>query len=137
YGDMLTAFVLALRGRRVFAITRMAVALAVEMNTLVRTIPASGVAEFTSDAFFFVDARHDFVIQVEMLPFLHPPEALALKFGNRRETLFAHPIRQAVAHVIHNTVAIVHHRCADLHVAAAQKQKLDGIAPIGDAADAA
>ena len=41
---------------------------AIEMNALVRAVPAGGVAELAADAVVFVDARDDLVVEVEVLP---------------------------------------------------------------------
>ena len=46
---------------------------AVEMNALVRAIPAGDVAKVAADALLLVDARDDLVIQVEMLPLRDAP----------------------------------------------------------------
>jgi hypothetical protein len=40
----------------------------IEVNALVRAVPACGVAEFAADAFLFVNVRDDFVVEVEVLP---------------------------------------------------------------------
>ena len=41
---------------------------AVEMDALVRAIPAGDVAQVAADAFLGIDARHDLVIQIQVLP---------------------------------------------------------------------
>ena len=41
---------------------------AVEMDALMRAIPAGDVAEVAADALLLVDVRDDFVVQVEVLP---------------------------------------------------------------------
>jgi hypothetical protein len=38
------------------------------MDALVRAIPAGDVAEVAADALLGIDARDDFVVQIEMLP---------------------------------------------------------------------
>ena len=41
---------------------------AVEVDALVRAVPAGGVAELAADALVFMDARDDLVVEVEVLP---------------------------------------------------------------------
>ena len=55
---------------------------AVEMDALVRAVPAGDVAEVAADALVAIDARDDLVIQVEMLPLRHPAAGSARE--NRR-----------------------------------------------------
>ena len=57
-------------------------ACAVEMDALVRAVPAGDVAEVAADALLAIDARDDLVVQVEMLPLGDPAAGSAR--GNRR-----------------------------------------------------
>src|SRR5205807_10128772 len=93
---------------------------AIEMNALVRAIPARRVTQFTSNAFFFMNSSDNLVVQIQMLPLLHPLETLPLKIRNLPESFLAHPVPQPIGHVFHDSVAVMHHRRADLHVAASQ-----------------
>ena len=40
----------------------------IDVNALMRAVPAGDVAEIAADALVGVDARHDLVVQVEVLP---------------------------------------------------------------------
>ena len=42
---------------------------AIDMDALMRAIPACNVAEVATDAFLLVDMRNDLVIQIQVLPF--------------------------------------------------------------------
>src|SRR5881396_1904048 len=110
---------------------------AIEMNALVRSIPARRVTQFTSNAFFFMNSGHNLVVQIQMLPLLYPIETLPLKLCNLPEPFLAHPVPQPIGHVFHNSVSVMHHCRADLHVAASQQQKFRRVAPIRNAADSA
>ena len=44
---------------------------AVEMDALMRTIPACRVAKFAADAFAFMNTSDDFVVEAEVLPLMH------------------------------------------------------------------
>ena len=106
------------------------------MNTLVRAVPARDVAQVAADALFRVDARDDFVIQVEMLPILHAREAERREnrrwsrnpfrpssFSNRRSCPRRCEIPSASA------------RCRAAR-SGAQQNKFGRVAPAGNAADA-
>src|SRR5215475_5429746 len=99
-------------------------------------VPAGGVAELTADAFFFVDARDDFVIEVEVFPLLHARKTFALKVSDALKTFFGHPVGEAVGHFFDDAIAIVHDGGANLNGGAAEKKQFDGVTPVGDTADA-
>ena len=44
---------------------------AVEMNALMRAIPAGNVTKVAADALLFVDVRNNLVVQVKVLPLGH------------------------------------------------------------------
>ena len=44
---------------------------AVQMNALVRAVPAGDVTKVAANALLLVDVRDDFVVQVQVLPFGH------------------------------------------------------------------
>ncbi len=44
---------------------------AIQMNALVRAIPARNVAQVAANALLLVDARHNLVIQIQVLPLRH------------------------------------------------------------------
>ena len=106
------------------------------MDALVRAVPAGDVAELAADAQRLVDPRDDLVVQVQVLPLRHLRQALAAKIVERCKSLLVHPVGEAVDHLLDDAVAVVHHRRAYLHRAAAQQQKLRRILPVADAADA-
>ena len=91
------------------------------MNALMSAIPARGVAKLTTNAFFFVNSRHNLVVQIQVLPFLNPRKAQTLEIGNIRETFFPHPVSETILHVFHDAIAKVHHRRANLHIAATKQ----------------
>ena len=132
HGNALLACRFPHRWRCVVAIGR---ADAVEMNALMGAVPTRGVAELAANTFFLVNARYDFVVQVEMFPFLHPTEAEPPKIGNSCEIFLAHPVGKTVGHVFHNAIAVVHNRGANLHRSAAEQNKFRRIAPVGDTTD--
>ena len=109
---------------------------AIEVDALVRAVPAGGVAELAADAEVFVDASDDLVVEVEMLPLGHVGKREAAEIVDGVVALFCHPREQAVGHVFDDAVAVVHHRGADLHGAAAEQDELGGVLPRADAADA-
>ena len=41
---------------------------AIEMDTLMRAIPAGGVAKVATDTLLFVNSRHDLIVQVQIFP---------------------------------------------------------------------
>ena len=110
---------------------------AIQMNALMRAIPARRVAKLTTNAFFFVNSRHNLVIQIQMLPILNARKAQALEIGNPCKAFLLHPVREPVHHVFHDSIAEVHHRRTNLHVAATEQQKFHGVAPIGHAPNTA
>ena len=63
----------------------------IHMDALVSAVPAGGVAELAADACFFVNARDDFVVEVEVLPFLHASQTLGLEIGDCAEHGSASP----------------------------------------------
>src|SRR5579885_1012343 len=109
---------------------------AIHVNALVGTIPAGGVAEGAADAFFLVDAGDDLVVEVEVLPLLNARKREAAKIIDARETFSAHPVGEAVGHVLDDAIAVMHDGGADLDGGAAEKEEFGGVAPVGDAADA-
>ena len=128
--DLLMALLLVHRG------SRMTVAAdAIQVDALVRAVPASGVAECAADALLFVDAGDDLIVEVEVLPLLDARHGQPAKVFDARESFFAHPVRQAVSHVFDDAIAIVHYRRAHLHAAATEQDEFSGIAPVRDSAD--
>ena len=98
-----------------------AVAGAVHMDALMSSVPAGGVAELAANTFFFVDAGDNFVVEVEVLPFLDARKAEGLEVGDSRKALFAHPVGEAVSQVFDDAVAVVHDGGADLYGAATKQ----------------
>ena len=113
-----------------------ATGVAVQVNALVRAIPAGDVAEIAADARVAVDARHDPVIEIEVLPLGDLGQREAAEIVEGAEAFFVHPVGEAVDHVFHDAIAVVHGGGADLHGAASEQDELGGLAPAGDAADA-
>ena len=109
---------------------------AIEMDALVRAVPAGGVAELAADALVFVDVRDDFVVEVEVLPLGDVGERAAAEVVEGVEAFAAHPGEEAVGHVFDDAIAVVHDGGADLHGAGAEEDELGGVLPGGDAADA-
>src|SRR5262249_10491900 len=90
---------------------------AIHVYALMSTIPTGCVTELAANTFFFVNARDDFVIKIEMLPFLHAGNGQSLKIRNSCKAFFAHPVGEAVGHVFDNAIAVMHHGRANLDVA--------------------
>src|SRR5207247_2463113 len=80
------------------------IAIAVHVDALVRAIPAGDVAEVAADTFLGVNARHDFVIQVELVPIRHSRQAQTAKIVDGTEAFFVHPVAQTVDHVLHDAI---------------------------------
>src|ERR1700733_9921738 len=106
------------------------------MNALVRAIPAGDVAEIATNALLGMDARHDAVIQIQVLPLRDPRQGEAAEAVEVGETLLIHPIREAVGHVLHNAVTIVHGGGTHLQGATPEQNELGSFPPTRDAADA-
>ena len=54
-----------------------------------------------------------------------------------RHTSLGHIALQTQRQVVDDAIAVLHHRCTDLHVATAYLNKLQGVAPRLDASDTA
>src|ERR1700728_3470096 len=104
------------------------------MDALVRAVPAGNMAKVAANAFLLVDARHDFVVKVQMLPLGHAAKRKPAKILDGIEALFAHPVVKALGHVFNDAIAVVHGGSAYLYGPAAEENKLCGIAPRTDAA---
>ena len=73
----------------------------VEVDALVRAVPAGDVAEIAADAGIGIDAGDDPVVEVEVLPpgdFGHG-QAAEILYG--AEAFLVHPIGQAIDPVLH------------------------------------
>ena len=60
---------------------------AIEMDALVRAIPAGNVAQVAADARLLVDVRHNLVIQIQVLPLGHLGNREPAEILDRRESL--------------------------------------------------
>src|SRR5271170_7578336 len=108
---------------------------AIKMNALMRAVPARGVAEVAADAVLFVDAGDDFVVKVEVFPLGDARQAEAAEIPYGREAFLDHPVFEAIDHVFHHAVAVVHCRGAYLNGRAAEQEELGCVFPGCDAAD--
>ncbi len=54
----------------------------IEMNALMRAIPAGNVAQIAANALLLVDARNNLVIQIQVLPLSHARQRQAAKILN-------------------------------------------------------
>jgi hypothetical protein len=60
--------------------------------------PSKRVAEIAADAFLLIDARNDFVVQIQVLPLRHASAATARENPRSfRKALLAHPVQQPSA----------------------------------------
>src|SRR5262249_5470906 len=109
--------------------------LLVEVDALVRAVPASDVAEIAADALVAIDARDNLVVEVEMLPVGDFGKRKSTEVFDGAEALLVHPIAEPVDQFLHDAEAIVHGCRADLHGAAAEQDELSSFAPTADAAD--
>src|SRR5271157_3526854 len=91
----------SLPGRRGFP-------LAFVVDALVGAVPACDVAKVAADALGRVDAGDDLVVQVEVLPLRHARQGETAKILQGRVALVVHPVGQAVDHVLHDPVPVVH-----------------------------
>ncbi len=108
----------------------------VEVDALVRAVPASDVAKIAADAGLAIDACHDAIVQVEVLPLGDPGHGEAAEIFDGAEAFLIHPVAKSIDHVLHDAVAVVHGGSADLHRATAQQNEFRRLAPTGDTADA-
>ena len=106
-----------------------------DVNALMRAVPARDVAQVAADAFLAIDPRHDLVIQIQVLPLRDRGRREAAEIVDRAEAFFVHPVAQPVDHVFDDAEAVVHGRRAHLHRPAAQQDELRRVAPLANAAD--
>src|ERR1017187_8235797 len=100
----------AARGQKLF---RRASAL--NMDALVRTVPAGDVTKVASDTKLRMNARHDLIIQIQVLPLSHTRQTKSAKVVERVKSLLVHPVTQALDHVFHDAVTVMHHCRTHLH----------------------
>src|ERR1035438_2372814 len=108
----------------------------VDVDALVRAVPAGDVAEIAADAGIAIDARYDAVVQVEVLPLGYLGDGEAAEVFDGAEAFLVHPVGEAIDHVFHDAVAVVHGGGTDLHGATAQQNEFRRLAPTRNAADA-
>src|SRR3984885_1200737 len=108
----------------------------VHMNALMRAVPTGDVAQLAADALLLVNARHNLEIQVQMIPVGDLGRAQAAEILDAGEAFFAHPVLQAIDHVFHNAIAVMHGRGTHLYRATAQQNKFGRVAPGANAANA-
>src|SRR5438128_1003288 len=107
----------------------------VEVDALVRAIPASDVAKLASDTKLGMDLGDDFVVQVQVLPFGDARQAQSTEIVDSLESFLVHPIAQAVDHIFYNAEPVVHGRRADLDRSATEQDELRRVFPSGDTTD--
>jgi hypothetical protein len=108
----------------------------VEMNALVRAVPASDVAEVASNAFLFVDTSNYLVVQIQMFPLGHLWQAPANKITDVFKTLLIHPVAEAIDQILNDAIAVMHDGGTYLHGVAPEQDELGGVLPVCYAADA-
>src|ERR1700733_12743737 len=108
----------------------------VEVNTLMRAVPARDVTQLAANALLFMNARHDLEIQVQMIPVCDFGCAEPAKIFDAFEAFLAHPVLKAVDHILEDAIAVMHRRGTHLYRAAAKQNKLGRVAPGADAANA-
>src|ERR1700679_3641125 len=101
----------------------------VQMNTLMRTIPACRIAKLTTYAEILVNPRNNLIVKIELLPLLNIGKRQPAKIFNRSKTLLSHPRKQAILHILNDAIPIMHRRSTHLHIAATKQNKLRSIAP--------
>src|ERR1035438_3063269 len=98
-----------------------------------RRILTADVAKATADAKRLVNFSYSLEVEVQLIPrhivFYGTPAYLR----KRCVTLSIHPSREAVDHVVDDLESVVHSCSAHLHTGRAERDKLGGVAPIGDA----
>ena len=99
-------------------------AVLVKSDRLVASVGAGDIASSATDTFLAVDLREDHRLAVEVMGKNKVLQFLAdecLELGN---TSLLHVVLQTEDEVVDDPIAILHHRRTDLHVAAAQLNKL-------------
>src|SRR5471032_3407458 len=107
----------------------------VQMDALMRAIPARDVAEIAANALVAIDPRYDLVVQIQVLPIRDLRQRQPAKFLDGAESLFINPVAQPSGHVLHHAKAVVHGRRADLHRAAPHQDELRRLSPSRNSAD--
>ena len=105
-------------------------------DCLMRGVLAGDVAAAALDAEVLVDLRLGDVVEVEVAPVGDIGHRAAGEVRYPLVAGLAHPVLQALDHLLDDLEAIGHGGGADLHVAGTQRNELRRIAPGGDAADA-
>jgi hypothetical protein len=105
-----------------------------DMDALMRAVPARDVTQIAADAGIAIDARDDLIVQVEMLPVRDRRQTASAEILDRGKALLVHPVAQPVDHVLHDPEAVVHRRRAHLHGPAAEQDELRRVAPAAHAA---
>src|ERR1700685_976218 len=77
-----------------------------QVDALMRAVPAGDVTKLAADAFLRVNARHDFEIQVQVIPVRDLGRAQPAKILDAGEAFFAHPILESVDHVFDDAIAV-------------------------------
>src|SRR5690348_16326897 len=108
-----------------------------EPDALVRAVLAGRDAQVAPDAFARVDLRDGLVVQIEIAPLRIRRHRLADEVVELLEAVRAHVLLEALDHVLDDAITAQHDLGAHLDRARAEEQELDGVAPVGDAADAA
>ena len=105
-----------------------------QVNALMRRVVAGDVAEVALDALRFIDAGDGAEGEIEVLEIRNAVEALTADVRDGGEAFGVHPIRETVAKVLNDAVAMVHDGGAYLQTRRAQQQELRRVAPGADAA---
>ena len=109
----------------------------VKYDGLMAAIATGYLTAATTDAQLLVELRIDDGVTVQMAGIQELLQPLAHEFAQLRNTTLGHKALQAKDEVIDDAVAVLHHGGAHLHVAAAQLDELQGVAPRLNAANAA
>ena len=112
-------------------------AVLVKSDRLVSSVGAGDIASSATDTLLAVDLREDHRLAVEVMGKNKVLQFLAhecLEFGN---TSLLHVMLQTEDEVVDDAIAVLHDGGTDLHVAAAELDELQRVAPCLDTADTA
>ena len=112
-------------------------AVGVESEGLMATVSARDITTAAADAFRAVELREYFGAAVEIERKHEVRQLFTYYLFYRVEAALGEVMCHAGDEVVDDSVAVLHHGGAHLHVAAAELQELQGVAPSLDASDAA
>ena len=108
----------------------------IEGDGLMAAVLTRGIAAAAADAFLTVEGGIHDSVAVKVSGGVEIRQLLAYQIRQVLDAAFSHIVLQPQHEVIDDAVTVLHHGSAHLHVAAAQLDELQGVAPCLDATDA-